>query len=181
MPIRPTPSRAAATSGDTTRAEPTPLRIREAIVAAFALVCFSVATPAGGTVLAQVQPGAPAPDARIGDPAQAVAVEVALRMEGGALVCRPDLARLPSNQELTLQLANQSDRAAAFSAPAFFAAGTIVAVTDAEYATDDEAFVVPAGTTAQITFTSAQEGVYAYGCAPAGEEAAMQGEFVVED
>jgi uncharacterized cupredoxin-like copper-binding protein len=171
---------------DDTAAAPRPasprLRIREALVAAFALACFSAATPASGTVLAQVEPGEPTADVPLADPGQPVPVEFAMRMEDGALVCRPDLDRLPPNEELTLQLVNATDAEAAFSAPAFFAAaGRVASTIDAEYDHDAGAFVVPAGTTGQIVFTSGEEGTYEFACAPAGEEATMQGEIVVEE
>lgn len=153
-------------------------RIRDALVAAFALACFSAVTPGNGAVLAQVQPGEPTADVPLAEPARPVAVEIAIRMEEGALVCRPDLARLPPNEELTLQLANLTDQDAAFSAPSFFAAASIVTIIDAAY--DHDAFVVPPGTTAQITFTSGAEGTYAFACAPSGRDATMRGELVVD-
>lgn len=176
------PSRSFAMPAETseTAAVPSLRRVREALVAAVALACFMAATPAGGAVLAQVQPGEPTADVPLADPARPVAVEIAMRLEGGALVCRPDLARLPPNEELTLQLANLTGRAGAFSAPAFFAAGSVVTILDAEYDHDAAAFLVPAGATAQITLTSGAQGSYAFACAAAGEDASMRGEFVVD-
>lgn len=161
---------------------PTPrLRVREAFVAAFALACFTVATPARSTVLAQVQPGEPTANVPLADPSRPVAVEIAMRMEDGALVCRPELARLPPDEELTLQLVNATDDAAAFAAPELFGSGRVASTIDAEYDHDAAAFVVPAGTTGQIVFSTGAAGTYAFACAPAGEEATAQGEFVVEE
>lgn len=164
-----------------TRAATPRLRIREAFVAAFALACFTVATPGKSAVLAQVQPGEPTADVPLAEPAQPVAVEIAMRMEDGALVCRPDLARLPPGEELTLQIVNATDGPAAFAAPGLFASGRVATTIDAEYDHDAAAFVVPADTTAQIVFSTGAAGTYAFACAPAGQEATAQGEFVVEE
>lgn len=178
------PSRTPTTPArepDGERAPAPRLRVREAIVAAFALACFAGATPGQSAALAQVQPGEPTAAAPLAEPSRPVAVEIAMRMEGGALVCRPDLARLPPREELTLQLVNATGAPAAFSAPAFFASGSVASTIEAAYDHDAAAFVVPAGTPGQIVLSTGPEGTYAFACAPAGEEATARGELVVEE
>ncbi|GGK22337.1 cupredoxin domain-containing protein [Salinarimonas ramus] len=167
---------------DATRATALPLaprlRIRHAVLAAFTLACFAAAPGAK----AQPQPGEPTAQGPLADPAQAVAVEIAMRVEGGSLVCNPDLARLPANEELTLQLVNGTDAVGVFAAPDFVAASTVASLVDVEEDRDAGAFAVPAGVTGQIVLTSPSDpGEYAFACAPAGEAASAQGILVVEE
>ncbi|MGJ3262054.1 MAG: hypothetical protein ACFE0R_02370 [Salinarimonas sp.] len=167
------PSHRTAAPHDDRRAR---LRVRDAVVAVFTLACFAAASPGQ----AQMQPGAPSADVPLAAPAQPVAVEIAMSLEQGRLVCRPDRAPLPAEEQLTLQIVNGTDTAGAFAAPTFFAAGTVASTVEAEYDHDEGAFIVAPGTIGQIVLTTGEPGEHDFACAPAGESASFRGTLVLE-
>lgn len=153
------------------------LRIRRALVAAFALACFVAPSPGKS----QPQPGAVTPGMGIAAPSQSVAVEIAMTRENGEIVCRPEEARLPADQELTLQLVNGTDEPILFAAPGFFEPSVIANLVGVTQDPDTGAFTVEPGATGQIVFTSDGTGEFAFGCAEVGAEVLATGTIVVAE
>ncbi|WP_029031362.1 hypothetical protein [Salinarimonas rosea] len=152
-------------------------RVRDAVLAAFGLACFAVVAPAQ----AQVQPGAPTADVPIADPARPVAVEIAMSVEDGRIVCRPDRAPLPAGEQLTLQIVNGTETVGAFAAPTLIDEATVASAVDTAYDDAQGAWIVAPGTIGQIVFQTDEAGEHAFACAdPDGTDPA-RGVFVVED
>ena len=137
-------------------------RVRTALFAAFAAACFLGTSGAG----AQPQPGEPTASGPLAEPHRAVAVEIAMGIEDGAVVCRPDRVRFPSNEQLTLQLVNATAEPLVFTAPDFFVEGRVAALTALRESEVAGTFVVPADTVGRIVLETDGIGEYAFGCGP---------------
>lgn len=161
----------------------TPHRARDAVLGALALACFVGATPASGqTSPAEPTADRPTYDRPLADPHRALAVELAMRIEDGVVVCRPDRIRLPVGQELSLQLVNETERPLAFAAPDFFAERRVANLTDAAPGSTDGVFVVPARTIGRIVLTTdGTEREYAFGCALLGDDLPLTGVMAVSE
>ncbi|MGP9822204.1 cupredoxin domain-containing protein [Salinarimonas sp. NSM] len=162
------------TSDDAAR---TPTRVRDAVLAAFTLACFATASPSH----AQVQPGEPTADVPLAQSAEPVAVEIAMGIEDGRIVCRPDRAPLPAGETLTLQIVNGTDAAGAFAAPTLIDEATVASAIDAAYDEAAGAWIVAPGTIGQILFETDQVGEHAFACAGPDTTDPARGAFVVED
>lgn len=173
MPATPSATRPIAPISDARPGR----RLRAALLAATWTAFALAASPAGG----QPQPGEPTVSGPVADPHRAVAVEIAMRLEDGAVVCRPDRVRFPANEQLTLQLVNATPEPLAFTAPDFFLEGSVAALTAVRAGEIEGSYVVPADTVGRIVLETDGIGEYPFGCGAVGAAPTATGTIAIPD
>ncbi|MCW8088489.1 cupredoxin domain-containing protein [Sabulicella glaciei] len=91
-------------------------------------------------------------------------VELTINVLNDNVRCDPQRMRLPSGQNVSLRLINNSNRPTLFVAPEFFRSSEAVMTDSATYNAEAGGFLVQAGSTVPVRLKSPPAGEFSYAC-----------------